>query len=601
MMEPSAVSQTDSLNTRFNRRRTLVLVLGATLGLLILISGHFLYTSAQRATLDQFNQRQLAVVNGTSASIEFFFNHIAEGMRVRSTNPKIQRLEEEETRAEITELLGALGELGVSDIGVLDSEGILRYGVMAPQIEGMDFSFREYFSRASEIPPGTPSYVMEFIDFRGVDLGQKGVLVAIPIYNSLDSDSPEFNGVMLATVRMNAINERFVEPIKTSENSSPFMLDEEYSVLWSSDDSLRWRDLMEVGEPIEGFVPIHNIIEENRAATSLGQFYVLTGTTPDATSEIEEKIVAVVPVHLGEQTWTLGIWAPLSDARDLLLRMYIELVVLGTFVISTALGVTIYVVRLYSRLHSTLEREIATQTEIADTLQGALIGKMEIPDGIEVGYHYRSATDAALVGGDFYDVYRCGSNCLGITVGDVSGKGLSAAATTSSVKSVVRLLTRQGLDVAEVASKVDQMLLEDQESTAFVTCFIGVLDLETLVLSHCTAGHPPAIVIRNLGASEIGPVGSPALGLLPGSEFSAAKESLKIGDKLLLYTDGVIEVRRDGQLFGSERLIKAAIDTTSVPVADLPSAIFELASEFGYDQIQDDVAILALAINAKPE
>jgi hypothetical protein len=126
------------------------------------------FESTERAVFEEFNQRQLVLAAEATRGIELYFETLAGSMTALGRIAKVQQLAEGPTREELQHRFEELEPLGVNDIGVLDADGLLRYNVAAPEIEGVDFSWRKYYQETKEIG-STDSYIIEFIEFKRVN------------------------------------------------------------------------------------------------------------------------------------------------------------------------------------------------------------------------------------------------------------------------------------------------------------------------------------------------------------------------------------------------------------------------------------------------
>ncbi|MBW6468505.1 MAG: SpoIIE family protein phosphatase [Coriobacteriia bacterium] len=239
-------------------------------------------------------------------------------------------------------------------------------------------------------------------------------------------------------------------------------------------------------------------------------------------------------------------------------------------------------------------RLYATQREIAETLQSALLTVPPRIPGIDFGYLYRSATTSAAVGGDFYDLFELEENRVGIVLGDVSGKGVQAAKLTALVKNTVRALAYEDESPATVLGKTSAVILKVTPAEIFVTIMFGVLDTTSGRLAYCSAGHTTGIVKRSGGGAELLEVGSPIAGAFAGIEFRDGKTVIEEDDLLVLYTDGVTEARQDGELFGQDRLVDFVRNMEPLRPKEVPQTIFDEILRFTGGKLSDDVAIVSV-------
>lgn len=237
------------------------------------------------------------------------------------------------------------------------------------------------------------------------------------------------------------------------------------------------------------------------------------------------------------------------------------------------------------------------ERHIAQTLQEALISMPGELPGLEFSHLYRSATKSAKVGGDFYDIFQIQHGKVGIVIGDVAGKGISAATLTVLVQNTIKALAHQDYSPSEIMSRANDVVYRETPPAVFVTVFFCTLNTETGLLEYCCAGHPPAIVKRKAGASELLHTASPVLGAFDGLSFSCASTPMEAGDTLILYTDGVTEARRaDGELFGEDRLVETVRESRDT--SQMTPHIFEEILKFTGGKSSDDLAILSISLSA---
>ncbi len=252
--------------------------------------------------------------------------------------------------------------------------------------------------------------------------------------------------------------------------------------------------------------------------------------------------------------------------------------------LATSISLALENVRLYE-----------AERKIADTLQEALLIMPERVEGVTYGYLYRSATETARVGGDFYDIFETERGKVGIVIGDVSGKGIEATTLTSLVKNTIKAHAYEDRTPALVMAKTNTLVEKSSPASVFVTAIFCVLDIETGRLTYCNAGHPPAIIKRKGAGVKLLDRHSPIIGAFPGMHYRSGKAVLKEGDVLVLYTDGLIEARCDGGFYGEGRLIKLIEGLKPVQARELPQIIFEKALMCTGGKLSDDIALLAVS------
>ena len=252
--------------------------------------------------------------------------------------------------------------------------------------------------------------------------------------------------------------------------------------------------------------------------------------------------------------------------------------------------------RLAFMIGATEENSRLYQSEhrIAETLQEAM---MVLPDRlprIEFAQAYRSATESARVGGDFYDIFEIGPDRIGIVVGDISGKGLEAAVLTSRVKNTIRAYTLEdGKGPAEIISLANAAFYRSTTPEQFATVFFGILDTRDGRLVYTNAGHTTGAVAAD-GTIRGLPSTGPLLGALPEPAFDEEALDLGIDELLFLYTDGLTEARRGSEQFGEQRLMDILGRTDGAGPADVIRRVIDSVQEFSGSGQRDDVAVLAV-------
>ncbi len=218
------------------------------------------------------------------------------------------------------------------------------------------------------------------------------------------------------------------------------------------------------------------------------------------------------------------------------------------------------VVMQNARLHqeSLKQQRIQQDLLLAEQIQKSFLPRnLPAVEGIEFVTEYRPAFS---VGGDFYDVFWLSYDRIGMFVGDVAGKGVSAALLMARISSDLRLAAAAVADPARALEHVNRIVLERRQHETFVTCVYLTLDIHTREATLANAGHvPPLIRRRAEGKVESidHPVGT-AIGIFDDAEYDQVKFSLDPGDSLILCTDGVLEATNaQGEQFGQTRMMDA--------------------------------------------
>ncbi len=249
----------------------------------------------------------------------------------------------------------------------------------------------------------------------------------------------------------------------------------------------------------------------------------------------------------------------------------------------------------YRALAEENERLYRQQLNIAENLQLALLSIPAEIGRVRLGHLYLSATEAAKVGGDFYDVFEVRDGKIVVLIGDVAGHGIEAARVAALTKDVIHAFAHQTLRPHETLKRTNK-LLREKSLPGFVTVFLGVLNPESGILRYASAGHPETLLRRTGGQIELLGDGAPPLGVLDGVSWKTRETRLEPGDLALFYTDGVTEARRDGQFFGQDRLL-ALLRRKRISAKRLPQLIVDKVLAFSGGVLRDDLAILALSLS----
>jgi serine phosphatase RsbU (regulator of sigma subunit) len=256
-------------------------------------------------------------------------------------------------------------------------------------------------------------------------------------------------------------------------------------------------------------------------------------------------------------------------------------------------------VALCSQVSVAIEKAEAyeRQHRIAETLQQAILAVPTHLPGVEVGIAYESAAEAAKVGGDFYDLFELGAGRIGVLIGDVSGKGLEAATTTSMVKSTIRAFAYTGLEPGEVLSEANKVICEQLRYSQFVTMTFAIIDLEQRTLFKSRAGHPEAIIGRDQCCQACESESNLPLGIMSDVVFEQNEMKLLDGDMLVLYTDGLIEAKCDREILGDESMLDRLNQIFPGKGAqELASEMANIAKDFAGSRLEDDMAIVTLKL-----
>jgi CHASE3 domain sensor protein len=272
-----------------------------------------------------------------------------------------------------------------------------------------------------------------------------------------------------------------------------------------------------------------------------------------------------------------------------------EMTIRTTTIVSLlAIAVIALEVIVFGAVIARMRYELDRERGFVETLQSAASVRLVPPPHLAIGTAYRSATRGTRVGGDVYDVYRLDPDRTLIVVGDVSGKGLTAAVDTTFVRYAVRALASEDLAPDAVVRRFDDLYrCANSAPEAFVTLFAGVHDRRTDSLAYVNAGHEACWVRRGDAATLLPPTG-PVVGI-GGLPFTAARTRLAQGDILVLATDGLTEARDpQGGFIPIDRVTEWIAQAPARTPQQLVDALLDFVQRYTRGRITDDLAILVV-------
>jgi sigma-B regulation protein RsbU (phosphoserine phosphatase) len=224
---------------------------------------------------------------------------------------------------------------------------------------------------------------------------------------------------------------------------------------------------------------------------------------------------------------------------------------------------------------------------------------------------------ARMVSGDYYDYQKLSANRLAFAIGDVAGKGISAALLMAGIQSAMRMELRGSfelgadpastklaapshatangfrLSTARLVSELNQQLHATTSPEKFATFCIALYDDETGMLTYTNAGHLPPILIHN-GSSTLLDINGTVVGAFPSAKYEESKVELHSGDLLVCYTDGITEPENEyGEMFGEERLIELVSKNADRDDHRVIDAVMDAVRQWtGSPELSDDMTVL---------
>ncbi len=243
-----------------------------------------------------------------------------------------------------------------------------------------------------------------------------------------------------------------------------------------------------------------------------------------------------------------------------------------------------------------MNREIEIAREVQQRLFPQRVPEMK---GVSLAGMCRPAL---AVGGDYYDFIEMEDGRLGLAIGDVSGKGISAALLMASLRASLRGMTLDGSkDLAKTMQRVNQLVYEASSHNRYATFFFATYDPATGALRYVNAGHNPPVLMRAGDGSTLQlETGGLVVGLLSVAQYQEDCVMVKAGDVLLTYTDGISEaMTSDEEEWGEERMTAAAEGARKGSAEDILQAVFRAADDFTAGAPQhDDMTLLVMKLKS---
>jgi sigma-B regulation protein RsbU (phosphoserine phosphatase) len=261
-----------------------------------------------------------------------------------------------------------------------------------------------------------------------------------------------------------------------------------------------------------------------------------------------------------------------------------------------------------------LEGELAIAQEVQAQLYPKLITQLE---SLEV---HGICLPARTVSGDYYDFVALNSDRMMLAVGDISGKGISAALLMATIYAAVRAYSIEDVPVLREASVgvsgssalmlasesrgadtspatllalLNHQLYEGTPAAKYATLFLGIYDGASRRLTYANGGHLQPILISDDGSSQLLECGGTVVGLFDNVSYPEATVQFRVGDILVAYSDGVTEPENDYGEFGEERLIQLVRANRHLPLERITEIVTAAVADWiGEDEQPDDVTLV---------
>ncbi|MCK5378748.1 MAG: PP2C family protein-serine/threonine phosphatase [Acidobacteria bacterium] len=253
---------------------------------------------------------------------------------------------------------------------------------------------------------------------------------------------------------------------------------------------------------------------------------------------------------------------------------------------------TLNIVRLAINQQLREERMAAVMEEARQIQTSILPRHMEAPGQFVVAAR---SLPAEVVGGDFYDLIPMDETAFSVVVADATGHGLPAALQVRDVFTGLRMGLSREYKLGRTLERLNGIIHGSRMATKFVSLFLAEIDLDGTMI-HCSAGHPPALLVRASGEIERLAIGGLPLGPFPNARYTAGLTQFHKDDTLVMYSDGITEAHGVGEIeFGMDRLETMVVASRHLDPEALVENIFEEVSNFsGGKPAHDDQTVLVV-------
>lgn len=245
--------------------------------------------------------------------------------------------------------------------------------------------------------------------------------------------------------------------------------------------------------------------------------------------------------------------------------------------------------------------QVSQQVRLAGIIQRRMIPESAPKiEGLDIAAAYKPCFG---VGGDLYDFIMLDEDNLAIAIADVIGKGIPAALMMSSFRGMIRAYADGGHmrhSMAEIIRKLNNISCDECRDGEFITLFYAIINAKDMTMTYCSCGHEPTLLCRNGKIREL-QKGGLVLGVTKDNEYEIEKIDLKHNDRLMFYTDGLIDaVNFDGKIWGIENLYKTFKQCASGSANDIVNNTLTLRRRFiGLARQTDDTSIVAVRVSER--
>ena len=301
-----------------------------------------------------------------------------------------------------------------------------------------------------------------------------------------------------------------------------------------------------------------------------------------------EGIVSMLSVGMRYKGRQIGVLRVYTDEEKHFSQLEVDLLK----AVAAQAAAAIENARLYeeTRAAEELERQVAMAVDVQ---QRMVPQHPPTVPGVDLACAYVPCYE---LGGDLFDFVTLPGDNVGLTVADVSGKGVPASLIMASVRASLRAHVDNIYYLYEVIRRVNTMLCRDTKPGEFVSLFYGVLDAKTRRLTYCNAGHPPPLLLRDGKVTEL-TSNNMVLGIDPAEPYEQVIIDLRKGDVLLMYTDGLTDAMNfQHETYGKKRLVEVFEKGGETAETIAQHILWDMRRYAGLTRRNDDVTMIVVKV-----
>ncbi len=410
---------------------------------------------------------------------------------------------------------------------------------------------------------------------------------------------PRRDRTLVAVVSVARVERDFLRPLNDDPDTAAWLIDQRMAAMAASHADLVGTDMRAAADPsLRGLTGRYQAGDAGACAV-IDHGFMVGGTHFDA------SMVAAEPVVIANQRWELFVATSLESVDGNVNRLFrravgwaagVSVAVAGILA-STAAGLIRGRVRVERLRHDVLTRELAE----ARRIQLAWLPKGRPAEAVIDVAAVNSPANH--ISGDFYNWFDLPDGRLAVTIGDVTGHGMSAAFLMATTQLLVRTTLTRLTDPGACLAEVNRHLCVQAFNGQFVTMLVAVVDPANLRLELATAGHPSPLLTDGRDFCPMAVEPQLVLGVDHEAEYTTESHDLPAGAGLLLYTDGVVECPADpastlaGLRFGTDRLRHALAGPDGVSARGLIDQVVAAVDAFrGRRELDDDLTVVAVRL-----